>query len=142
MRRVVSLVASLAAVAVLLGSCATEKLRSKETILDDTLHAYAATLRWGEIDQAANFIQPKQRLDHPPSAVEISRLKQFKVSGYNEQPPTPAGENEVHQLVQIDLVNINTQSARSIVDHQVWKYDDSDKHWWLVSGLPDLSHHD
>ena len=141
MQRIVKRI-GLIALAALLAACATSQMRSKQTILDETLRAYASTLRWGDIEQALTFIQPKVRLEHPPTALEISRLKQVKITGYNEQLPTPAGENEVHQVVQIDIVNLNTQSARSIVDRQVWKYDDTDKHWWLTSGLPDISRHD
>ena len=141
MQRIVKRI-GLIALTALLAACATSQMRSRQTILDETLRAYASTLRWGDIEQALTFIQPKVRLEHPPTALEISRLKQVKITGYNEQLPTPAGENEVHQVVQIDIVNLNTQSARSIVDRQVWKYDDTDKHWWLTSGLPDISRHD
>ena len=43
------------------------------------------------------------------------------------------------KTVKLDLLNRNTQTARSVVDHQVWKYDAAAKRWWLVSGLPDIS---
>jgi hypothetical protein len=71
----------------------------------------------------------------------MDRLHQVRVSSYNEQPAVPVGEDEVRQTVQIELVNVNTQTVRSIVDRQVWKYDEAGKHWWLTSGLPDISRH-
>ncbi|MFI4968815.1 MAG: hypothetical protein ACHP7D_01320 [Lysobacterales bacterium] len=123
----------------LLAACATEKLRSRQTVLEETLRSYAATIRWGDIAQAQAFIDPKVREAHPVSALELARFKQVQVSGYNDQPVVPVGDNEVHQTVQIDLVNVNTQSARSVVDHQVWHYDEAAKRWWLTSGLPDIS---
>jgi hypothetical protein len=51
----------------------------------------------------------------------------------------PHGKDEVTQVVKINLVNINTQHERSVTDHQTWHYDAEGKHWWLVTGLPDIS---
>jgi hypothetical protein len=45
----------------------------------------------------------------------------------------------VRQTATISLVNIHTQSERSVVDHQTWHYDEKTKHWWLTSGLPDIT---
>jgi hypothetical protein len=135
------LTALLLAATVLLGGCANKELRSKATILDETLRTYAATIRWGNFDQATSFIEPKQLAEHPPSQLDMDRLHQVRVSSYNEQPAVPVGEDEVRQTVQIEIVNVNTQTVRSIVDRQVWKYDEAGKHWWLTSGLPDISRH-
>jgi hypothetical protein len=123
----------------LLAACATEKMRTKQTVLEETLIRYASTIRWGDVAQAQSFIDPKVLAEHPPTSLELARFKQVQVTGYNEQPPVPVGENEVRQTVQISLVNIATQGARSVVDNQVWKYDAESKHWWLVSGIPDIS---
>jgi len=123
----------------LLGACATEKMRSKETVLDETLRTYAATVRWGDIEQALSFVDPKVREEHPPTALELARFKQVRITAYNEQSPIPSGENEVRQSVEIGLVNENTQEARSVIDRQVWRYDEKAKRWWLMTGLPDIS---
>jgi hypothetical protein len=129
-------------VAAALAACATEKMRSKETILDQTLHSYAATIRWGDMTQALSFIDPRVLAEHPPSPLELERFRQVRVTGYSEQPVVPVGEDEVRQVVQIELANVNTQTVRSVVDRQVWKYDEATKHWWLTSGLPDIARHD
>ena len=50
--------------------------------------------------------------------------------------------SKLGQNVEIGLVNINTQAARSVVDHQIWKYDEKQKHWWLMTGLPDITRHE
>jgi hypothetical protein len=136
------LTALLIAATVLLGACANKEIRSKATLLDNTLRTYAATVRWGDFAQATSFIEPKLLAEHPPSQLELDRLHQVRVTSYNEQPAIPVGEDEVRQTVQIELVNVNTQTARSIVDRQVWKYDEAGKHWWLTSGLPDISRHE
>ncbi|HEU4663505.1 MAG TPA: hypothetical protein VFS55_05710 [Dokdonella sp.] len=128
--------------AVVVAGCAVDKMRSKENILEQTLHSYAATIRWGDVSQALAFIDPKVLAEHPPSPLDLERFKQVRVTGYSEQPIVPVGEEEVRQVVQIELANVNTQSVRSIVDHQVWKYDEATKHWWLTSGLPDIARHE
>ena len=132
---VVALIASLTA-------CAVEQMRNKETILEETLKTYAATIRWGDMTQAIAFVDPKYREAHPMTALDLARYKQVQVTAYNDSPATPIGENEVRQVVEIGLVNINTQTARSIVDKQVWRYDEAEKHWWLTTGLPDITRHD
>ena len=48
----------------LLAACASmsmEKIKTKETILEETLKTYAATIRWGDMTQALAFVDPKYR---------------------------------------------------------------------------------
>lgn len=118
-----------------------QHIQTKETILEDTLKNYAATIRWGDMLQAQAFVDPAYRQAHPLSDLDMQRYRQVQVTAYNDQPAAPLNENEVAQTVEIGLVNVNTQGARSIVDHQVWKYDEKQKHWWLMTGLPDITRH-
>lgn len=118
-----------------------QHIQSKETILEETLKNYAATIRWGDMLQAQAFVDPAYRQAHPLSDLDMQRYRQVQVTTYNDQPAAPLNENEVAQTVEIGLVNVNTQGARSIVDHQVWKYDEKQKHWWLMTGLPDITRH-
>jgi hypothetical protein len=48
-------------------------------------------------------------------------------------------DTEVRLVVEIGLVNTNTQAARSIIDKQVWRLDEKANRWWLMSGLPDIT---
>ena len=64
----------------------------------------------------------------------------MRVSDYdNGAGPVPLGADDMQQTVRISLINIHTQSERSLIDHQTWHYDESTRHWWLTSGLPDIS---
>ena len=135
MRRILSIFAMLSML--LLAGCATQK---QGDVLTTTLNAYASTLRWGDFQSATQFIDPALRDKHPLSALDIARYKQVKVSEYDDgNGPLPAGKDSVQQIVHISLVNIHTQTERSIVDHQTWHYDEKTKHWWLTSGLPDIT---
>jgi hypothetical protein len=125
-----------------LAGCASmslDRMKTKEGILEETLQTYAATMRWGDMTRCLAFVDPKVRTEHPMSELDLARYKQVSVTAYDDQPATPSGENEVTQTVEIGLVNVNTQSARSVVDRQVWRWDPKDKHWWLMTGLPDIT---
>ena len=135
MRRILSFLAVLSMLA--LAGCATQ---TRKDTLTTTLNAYGSTLRWGDFQSAAQFLDPKYRAEHPLSQLDLDRYKQVRVSEYDDGAgPVPAGEFDVQQTVHISLINRHTQSERTIVDHQTWHYDEKTKHWWLISGLPDIT---
>ncbi|MFC4525981.1 hypothetical protein ISN76_01875 [Dyella halodurans] len=136
MRRILILLTALAAL--LIGGCKSDQ---RNYSLTNTLTAYASVVRWGDFASAYQFVDPKVREAHPPSSLEMARYDMYKVTGYDEgKGAAPGAENEVTQVVQINMVNIHTQVERTVVDQQKWRYDPETKHWWLVSGLPDISH--
>lgn len=114
---------------------------SKRDLLETTLQNYAAVIRWGNFEEAMAFVDPATAQAHPLTPLDLQRYGQVRVSGYAEQPMRPSGENEVRQTVEITLSNNNNMSVRSFLDRQVWRYDEKNKHWWLVSGLPDITQH-
>lgn len=116
--------------------------KSREKILTETLQTYAATIRWGSIEQADSFVDPVYRAAHPLSQLELDRYKQIRITSYNDTAPVPVNDDEVRQTVEIGVVNLHTQEARSIIDRQVWKYDRKAKVWLLTSGLPDITRKD
>lgn len=127
----------LAIVAMLCAGCATDQ---RNQALINTLNAYANTLRWGDFQSALQFVDPKMRDAHPPSALDLARYQQVRVTGYDEGAgAVPDGENHVRQVVQVSLVNLNTQAERTVIDRQSWSYDPKTKRWWLESGLPDIT---
>ncbi|HNR92287.1 MAG TPA: hypothetical protein PKO41_07670 [Dokdonella sp.] len=113
--------------------------KSRDKLLTETLRAYAATIRWGSIEQAESFVNPAWRAEHPLSTLELERYKQVRFTAYNERPAIPVSDFEVRQSVEIAVVNLHTQEMRTIIDNQVWKFDKKAKAWTLHSGLPDLS---
>src|ERR1700736_3297444 len=125
----------------LCSGCSAMTTQSESRALETTLVAYANAVRWGDFEQALAFVDKQTLEEHPLSAIDMERYKQVKVASYTEQPPAPAGPHEVRQIVQISLVNINTQTERSIVDKQLWRYDETGKHGHLMSGLPDITQH-
>ena len=136
MRRILSVPIVLA---VLLAGCATDQ---RNQTLTTTLNAYASTVRWGNLANAEQFVDPDVREAHPLTPLDLSRFKQLRISDYDDgQGPVADGENRVRQVVRIGVVNIHTQEERTVTDRQSWRYDPEAKHWWLTSGLPDFAEH-
>lgn len=122
-----------------LAGCATDK---RNQALTTTLQNYAGAIRWGDFTGAQVYVDPAYAEAHPLSSIEQGRLGQLRVTGYDEGGgPRPDGEDEVVQVVQISVVNINTQAERSIVDRQRWHYDREKGKWRLMTGLPDFTVH-
>lgn len=122
----------------LLAGCASAG-KSDEKLLEETLEAYASVIRWGNFEQALTYVDPDTLKEHAPSALDLQRYHQFQVTLYNDQPARRVAPGQVRQTVEIGLVNVNTQAARSVIDNQLWRFDDKARRWWLVSGLPDLT---
>ncbi|VAW44402.1 hypothetical protein MNBD_GAMMA03-910 [hydrothermal vent metagenome] len=111
---------------------------SKKRNLDNTLYAYASSIRWSNFDAAVTFLKQGDK-EHSHSDFELQRLKQFKVSSYIESPIKPGvKENIILQSVEIQLYNIHNNKTRNIYDHQTWEYDAALSRWLLTSGLPKL----
>lgn len=123
---------------VALTACASVH-ESESRALETTLFAYGNALRWGDIQQALPFVDPETLKQHPVTALDLERYKQVRIVSYIEQNPVPAGPHQVRQVVKISLLNVNTQTGRDIIDNQLWRYDETTKHWHIVSGLPDIT---
>ena len=105
---------------------------------DQTLYHYVSAVRWSDFDIALNFVDPAVLEARPLSDAEKERYKQFQVSGYEVKSASEPAEGTYEQVVEIRVVNRNTQVEKVITDRQSWRWDAEAKRWWLVSGLPDL----
>jgi hypothetical protein len=138
MRRIALPVILIASLVTALAGCASDK---RSEALTRTLMRYASAIRWGDFAGAATFVDPAYLEAHPMSAVEQSRLEQLRVTGYDEGSGPQADGDNVTQVVQINVVNVNTQAERTIIDRQQWHYDREKGRWNLMTGLPDFSPH-
>ena len=121
--------------AVLAGCAGNPSARQR----DESLYLYASAIRWSDFEGAMGFIDPEVLAKKPPSGVELARLAQLQVTGYHVQRSTQVSEDRLEQVVEIRVVNRNTQVERSVADRQQWRWDKDAKRWWLTSGLPDLA---
>lgn len=125
-----------AAVVLLAAGCATTSGIDKSRA--DTLKQYEAMIRWSEWDGAINFIAPEYLEEHPISRLELERLRLFKVTAYIVRSTQLYDEGlTMTQVVEVRLFHKSQAVERSIMDHQIWRYDEVSERWLLHSGLPD-----
>ena len=105
---------------------------------DQALYSYVSAVRWSDFNAALAFVDPETLRTRPMTDLESERYKQFQVAGYEVKSASEPGEGLYEQVVELRLVNKNTQVERIITDRQQWRWDAQAKRWWLVSGLPDL----
>jgi hypothetical protein len=133
---------TLAALALLLVGCAGDLMKPGESsALDKDLREFASDMHWGDFDAAGEYVDPKTKLEHPLTALEIARFKQIEVSDYDVVSRVD-GTDMVDQKVQLQIINRNTQVPRTIVYHEHWRWDATAKRWWLTTGLPDITPQD
>jgi len=118
-----------------LAGCATAK---RDEGLRVALYGYSAAIRWNEIVQATSYIDPLRLAEKPFTDEDRERWAQIQVTRYFEGPQSPDPQGNFRQTVQVEVVDRATQSVRTIVDHQVWRFDEAAGRWWLTTGLPDL----
>ena len=121
----------------LLAGCAT--LQNRNVLRDETLDAYAAALRWGDFQSAWNYVDPEVRAAHPLTPQQKALYNTVRVAEYETPGPSAAGPDTISQTAQISLIVKSSQQVYSVLDHQTWRWDDKTKHWWLESGLPDIT---
>ncbi len=134
-----NLLKSIAVVTVLLLSGCASGPRSKADELTATIRSYEGAIRWGNLTDAAAFLDPESATIHPVTKFNLDRFAQLTVVGYRTQTATIVDETgTARQQVTIELVNKHTQTPRTILDSQTWRFEPKSKRWLLTSGLPDL----
>jgi hypothetical protein len=113
--------------------------RSQAKQRDTTLSKYGSAIRWTEFEMAWGYLDPDFRDKNTLTDLEKERFKQIQITGYEVKSMDVLPDGNVEQVVEIRLVNRNTQAERTILDSQIWRYDLKTKRWWLTTGLPNTS---
>lgn len=101
--------------------------------LDISLIGYEKALRWGHEDSLVGFMVSKQAID----SELIRRYRQVDIGGYNTLGRTISEDlNRVELTVAIDYIDKDSMRVHSLVDRQVWIYDDEVGRWLLATTLP------
>ena len=112
--------------------------RKQRKLLEETQIAYGATIRWGSMDDAIGYLDPKLRKEKPPTEFELNRYAQLRVSSYRERSSAALEGGLVERRVEIGVINQNTQAERTVMVVERWRWDPEAKRWWQTAGLPDL----
>lgn len=111
----------------------------KQKDLDATLLKYEQMIRWSQWDAAATLISPEFLEENPISNLDMERLRLFRVTNYTLRSAAPIGDgNEFAQVVEISMFNKTQAREKTIIDQQVWRFDEETEVWMNHSGLPDV----
>lgn len=119
----------LSLLAALLTACAHDFALMKK---DETLHGYRAAIRWSEFEKVQGFQSDMARRHSivPP-------YNQVRVTSYNVLSQSSDKNSMVlRQRVEIRYYFATELSERSVIDEEVWRYDDEQEKWLLDSPLP------
>lgn len=109
-----------------------EKTRS------EAFRQYEIIVRWSQWDAAADFIAPEYLIDNPITPLQMDRLRLFRVTQYTIRSVNVIEDGlAATQVVEIKLFNTNQGLERTIIDEQMWRWDESTQRWRLYSPLPD-----
>jgi hypothetical protein len=97
--------------------------RKQRKLLEETQIAYGATIRWGSMDDAIGYLDPKLRKEKPPTEFELNRYAQLRVSSYRERSSAALEGGLVERRVEIGVINQNTQAERTVMVVERWRWD-------------------
>ena len=106
--------------------------------LQQVQDAYAASIRWGEFENAWQAVDPAYRAEHTMTELEFERYKQVQISGYRDLSSRGGPDGTVERAVELRVINKHTMAERTERYVERWRWDPQAKRWWLVVGLPDL----
>ena len=112
--------------------------RKKGGQLEAMQTAYATAIRWGEFEDAWQFVDPAYREAHPMTDLAFERYRQVQISGYTDKNSTVGENGNVVRNVELRVINKHTMAERSLRYREEWRWDPETKRWWLAVGLPDL----
>jgi len=127
---------ALAVATLLVTACGSSHEKARET----ALKSFEAQVRWSEFAALLDHIHPEYLREHPINSIEMSRLRQYRVTGYHLKSRTVDSDGKrLRQVVELRLFNRNTALERVIDYRQDWRWDEQRERWLLHSGLPDPS---
>ncbi len=121
-------------IAILLQACAAVDDSKKSIGLDKTLYYYESAMRWADFP-AANSLR---RYEGDPAPVtNPEKLGRIKITGYDIVSTNPSeDESAVYITVKISYYDEDNLKLRSLVDNQVWQFDENQKTWYISTPLP------
>ena len=133
-----TLPATLTALLILLLAVAACTSNPVEKSRSETFKQYETIVRWSQWDAAADFVSLEYQAEHPISRLDMDRLRLFRVTSYTLRSAGVYDEGlTARQTVEIKMFNTQQAVERTIIDEQLWKYDEERERWLLHSPLPD-----
>jgi hypothetical protein len=118
-----------------LAGCATYARKQQQNSFEDITEAYGNAIRWGKYEVTNDFRSGDEGEEDP----DFEHLKNIKVTSYELKAVNVSSDgNTVLQDVEIEYYIIDRLIEKTIIDHQLWKYDGEKERWFLHGTLPDF----
>lgn len=122
-------------VLLLLSGCAGIAGRGRMDAFSRISKAYEWALESANYRGAAGYLDPS--VQRPP--IDFKRYANIKVADYTITRSKASDDKRmVRQDVEIQYFLLDRSIVRTTMDHQVWRYSETEKKWRLQTGLPDL----
>ncbi len=100
--------------------------------IDETLNRYGGAIRWGEFQKAQEFQNPSKR-----TRLDLDWLKNVHVSSYEVvYKKHDPNSNIREQTAQIRYFLENSGVEKTLIDHQLWLYNEESGKLILETDLP------
>jgi hypothetical protein len=125
-----TLLPSFVLLTLVLTACSSGPIRIAQ--VEDTINRYGAAIRFGEYERAQEFQPPAKR-----KPLDLNWLKNVHVSSYDiTYRKENQGGNVYEMTVNIRYFIEPYGVEQTLIDHQVWRYDETRKTTILESDLP------
>ena len=120
-------------IAVVLIGCATISEQSRMTKFEKTSERYKELVLLSEFEAAYKFGDTENMTED----VNLDSLKNIKVTDYALKSYHISNDKlEINQSVEMEYHWLDAYRVRTILDKQIWKYDEEKETWVLKTGLP------
>lgn len=121
------------ALTLMAAGCKTIQEIKGEDALKAALRSYEASVRWGEPNQAYNFLAPEVA-----ETAEIpADLDNVQITGYRVvSRPTHLSEHVVTQTAVIEYLFRDRQVSHALTDRQLWEFEADQQRWFRTNPIP------
>jgi hypothetical protein len=126
----------LAAITILLtlAGCASLSDMNRMDAFDETVKTYEKMVFWSEFDAALAFKEPREESVEQP---DMNSLKKVRITSYKvKRLKASADKSEVQQFVEIGYYRMDDVTVKTIIDQQLWVYNNDAQRWYIRSDLP------
>lgn len=119
-----------------ISGCGTYKEASQKQILENRLKAYGKTARWGALENLYAFLTPEEG-----AKAEIpADLENIQVTDYAVRVPVGMVEpGKASQTAEIYYLFRDRNVVRSLVDKQLWEFNETDNTWYRTNPVPEFN---
>ena len=97
---------------------------------------YRKMMRWAYYDEATQYLRSRDGSEIP---TDLARLSRYRVTKFEIRSTLVADHGkEARVVAAIEYYEIDSGVLKSLVDTQLWWFDDESQRWFLESPLPAL----